>query len=532
MPLRRHSEAIEEGSFAPGLHLVETTRPLEELIASGGDHRLSLATDKRNSYGCTPFPRPSVLAFGSSTASNISQRAFTQAQAAQAQLWLTTIIMGASAAFDADVERARQRLRDVLGISGAEIVFCPSGTDAQLQALFHAASWLGQPLTTVIAGSDQTGSGTAFTARGHHFSDCTSLGAQVQKDSPVAAISANVSAVSVPFCDAGGDLRTKDEMDGAVYAAVAQAVGRGDKVLLQVMDASKLGWRAPSIACIHHIAAAWPGQVWIVVDACQMRVGRAQLQDYLTRGYLVLLTGSKFFTGPAFSGALLIPQSKATQTTAPRTTSDALGNYTTRHDWPLPWQDLRQALPATCNYGQWLRWEAALAEMEAYFTIPDIFREDFFAALGREIPRIIAASGNLDPVSDARDPADMTLGAEMRHQTIFSFAPCRDGESLPLEQCSGLYRAMGMDLSELLPRNAADNERRIAGRICEIGQPVALGHRPGAALRICVSARQASDCWENSNSAPVAAQSVLAGVRAVVGKLDWLIDNPQFRNGN
>ena len=38
------------------------------------------------------------------------------------------------------------------------------------------------------------------------------------------------------------------EMDAAVYAAVADAVGRSEKILLQAMDASKLGWRAPSAA--------------------------------------------------------------------------------------------------------------------------------------------------------------------------------------------------------------------------------------------------------------------------------------------
>ena len=51
----------------------------------------------------------------------------------------------------------------------------------------------------------------------------------------------------------------------------------------------------------------WPGRVQVVVDACQMRLGRPRLKKYLDRGYLVIVTGSKFFTGPAFSGALLVP---------------------------------------------------------------------------------------------------------------------------------------------------------------------------------------------------------------------------------
>ena len=42
-----------------------------------------------------------------------------------------------------------------------------------------------------------------------------------------------------------------------------------------------------------------------------MRLGRTRLQKYLDRGYLVLVTGSKFFTGPPFSGALLVPSALA-----------------------------------------------------------------------------------------------------------------------------------------------------------------------------------------------------------------------------
>ena len=529
MQLRRHRESIEGGSFALALNVPDVL-PLEKLLTSGGDGRLSLADDKRNSYGCTPFPRPSVFDFGSSTASTISERALAHAQLAQARMWLNTARLGAVAAFDAGVESARHRLRNLLGIPGAAIVFSPSGTDAQLQALVLALSSLGSPLTTVIAGSDQTGSGTAFTARGHHFSDCTSRGVPVRKGGPIAAISADVRTIDVPFCDADGRLRTAREMDGAVYAAVAQAVGRGDKVLLQVMDSSKLGWRAPGIACIHHIAAAWPDQVWIIVDACQMRIGRPQLQDFLTRGYLVLATGSKFFTGPPFSGALLIPPSKLA--THPPAISNVLGDYTTCHDWPSHWQETRRTLPATCNHGQWLRWEAALAEMEAYFATPENFRGEFFAALAREIPKLIATAPNLDLIDDVRGAADMGLASEMRYQTVFSFVPCYRGEALTLEQCSGLYRAMAKDLSGRLPYDAAAAVRKVAGRVCEIGQPVKLGYRPGTALRICASARHASSCWENSGSVQNAVQSILDGVRAVIGKLDWLIDNPQFRDGN
>jgi len=353
MPLRKLNEALHH--HAPAL--LDVARPLEELLASGGDGRLALdASDQRNSYGCTPFPRPTLLDFGSSTASSISQRAYDRAQAAQAQMWLAATRNNPQDVFDDYMDAARNALRKHLGIAGAEVVFSPSGTDAQLQTLFLVKALLGAPLATIIAGADQTGSGTVHTARGHHFSDRTSMGTRVEKGAPIAGLCEQVRTLGLPFCDTAGKLRSDMEMDAAVYAAVADAVGRGEKVLLQVMDASKLGWRAPSTACIAAVAAAWPDQVRIVVDACQLRVGRPQLRDYLERGYFVLVTGSKFFTGPAFSGALLVPPALAGAVDAIVAATPGLGSYTTRHDWPRRWHRLRQSLPATPNYGQWLRW--------------------------------------------------------------------------------------------------------------------------------------------------------------------------------
>jgi hypothetical protein len=97
---------------------------------------------------------------------------------------------------------------------------------------------------------------------------------------------------------------------------------------------------------------------------------------------------------------------------------------------------------------------------------------------------------------------------------------------LPLERCVSLYRAMGRNLSRLLPQDSPGAE--LAARVCQIGQPVALRHRPGAVLRLCASARLVSDCWMRATSAPRALAPVLADIGAVIEKLDWLIAHPAF----
>jgi hypothetical protein len=529
MPLRKlkPQAAPYHDEAEASLLLAHAGQPLEDLLASGGDGRLALSGhDQRNVYGCTPFPRPALLDFGSSTASSISAQAFARAQNAQAELWLDATHIGIEAAFDDRMELARHTLRTRLGAAGAEVVFSPSGTDAQLQALFLVKALLGTPLCTIIVGADQTGSGTAFTAQGRHFSDRTSLGPAVEKGAPIEGLSQDVRSVGIGFCDEAGHLRSDGEMDAAVNRAVADAIGRGEKVLLQIMDASKLGWRGPSAGCVEAIMAARPQHVRVVVDACQLRIGRSRLRETLDRGHFVLVTGSKFFTGPAFSGALLVPAVQADAIDVMRDAPDALGLYSTRFDWPRRWEALRDGLPSVPNIGQWLRWEATLEEMHAYFAVPATFRSDVLEIFAARVPELIAVSPNLPllPVQAAADQAD-----EMRHRTIFSFVPQFEGVAPSLERCAGLYRAMGRDLSGFLPDTAPHGARQVAAQTCQIGQPVALRHRPGAALRICASARLVSGCWAHGAATVDESMApVLADVSTVVAKLDWLIAHPEI----
>ncbi|HEY5347719.1 MAG TPA: hypothetical protein VIJ72_05965, partial [Rhizomicrobium sp.] len=231
-------------------------------------------------------------------------------------------------------------------------------------------------------------------------------------------------------------------------------------------------------------------------------------------GFAVLMTGSKFFTGPAFSGALLIPPALANAIDAITEVPPGLCDYSNRFDWPRRWTALRAAFPATPNYGQWLRWEAALAEMGAYFDVPVTFRDAVLGEFADLVPRRIAQSGALALLPERG--ASETNG-EMRHRTIFAFTVHRGGRALGLDECRALYRALGRDLSSAAPVQ----DRAIAGRICQIGQPVDL--RPAPALRLCTSARLVTACWQSD-----AIELEIANLAAVIEKIEWLVAHPEY----
>src|SRR5579859_5759887 len=244
--------------------MAELFAPLDSLLITGGDSRLAInPATNLNEYGCQSTPCPETLSFSSSTATSISERAYERAQAARETVMRSAIDVGIGAAFDERIEAMRDELRTSLGLTPtlADVVFSPSGTDSQLQALFLVRALLGPELVSVVVAADQTGSGTVNTSRGCHFSAATANGSRVQKGEPITGLASALTSVALPLFDESGEGSSTAASDAVVFAAVERAVAGGDKVLLQVMDSSKFGWRAPSDECVEAIKARWPDQV-------------------------------------------------------------------------------------------------------------------------------------------------------------------------------------------------------------------------------------------------------------------------------
>ena len=515
----------------------ELFAPLDRLLVSGGDARLAITcADGRNAYGCEPRPAPGTLNFSSSTATSISQRAYERASCARDSLMQSAIALGLQDAFDARIEEMRDELKAHLGLCRAdvEVVFSASGTDSQLQALSLARSLLGSPLTTIIVAADQTGSGTAHTALGRHFSDRTASGSWVRKGDPIGGLADALTSIALPLTNADGDVCPPAETDLLVLGAVERAIAGGNKILLQVMDSSKLGWRVPSDQCVQEISARWPHQVQIVVDACQMRLGRRRIGAYLDRGYMVLVTGSKYFTGPPFSGALLVPAGISNAVDAVEQVAPGLLDYGVRSDWPKRWDALRSYFPSRPNFGQWLRWEAALEEIRSYYCVPDAFRRSAVLELGACIGQSIGASPSLRllPLQQSA-PNGSVDDEEMALTTIFPFTIEREGRAFTPDECRDIYRELARDARDVVAANRA-GAGEIAAQVCLVGQPVELGGRDGtatAALRICIDARCVTETWSpDANVARRNLKRELGRAAAVVAKIELLLGHADQRH--
>jgi selenocysteine lyase/cysteine desulfurase len=499
------------------------TGSLANRLVAGGDARLAVSEeDGLNVYGCLSVPRPDAIALASTTASTISARGFARAESACQNLVAQSGRNTPGEAFETRLEALRDELKTHLQLPGdaAEIVFSPSGTDTQLHALFAAHAILGGPLASIVVGADETGSGTTFTACGRHFGECTARGTRVGKGDDIAGLCPDTISIRIAIKDDHGVARAPGIIDDEVEAAVAHAIAQGRRVVLHAMDRSKLGWRAPSQACLSAIRTNWPGAVQIVVDACQARLAPARIAAHLARGYLVLLTGSKFFTGPPFSGAMLVPKNLGTALATARVPV-GLTDYSNRAEWPMCWPTLRAQLPAEPNYGAWLRWEAALAEIGAYFAVPSAARR---AILDRFADAVCARINDIPALTllpaQSVDYSDGTDDAEFAIRTVFPFTLRRNGDLLPADACAAIYRALNRDMSDRLACSTAGTH---AQRICHIGQPVTL---PGtAALRLSAGARLISECWNADDLVMQRALDQRIGEVAVtLAKTEWLLD--------
>lgn len=473
--------------------------PLADLLTAGGDSRLRVdPASGLNAYGCSPTPRSWAITFASTTATSISERAYASAEACRRR-----VVDAADrpvAAWQRESEAVKQAILDHYGLAArqAAIVLTPSGTDGELCALaIHRLGRAGAPTTNLLIAPEETGTGVALAAAGRHFAEITAHGIPVAKGDAVAGLGDGVTVESVAIRAPDGAVRPLAAIDDEVTEVATRAVAAGRRVLLHILDLSKTGLLAPSRACVARLQARHGAALDVLVDACQARLSAASLQAYLAAGCMVLVTGSKFFTGPPFAGALLLPPALAARLRSGARLPSGLAAYASRLEWPDAMAD---DLPIAVNHGLLLRWVAALAEMQAFAAAPPELCRDVLDSFGRAIAAAIAGNPDL-LLHEVPAPARADAGWDAL-PTVWSFSVCgRAGALLDLAALRALYRDLNRDLSDVI--TGADHD--LAARCCHIGQPVALARADGGpigALRLAPGARLVSGVFQDAALGP------------------------------
>ncbi|MCI4677171.1 hypothetical protein K9U39_12980 [Rhodoblastus acidophilus] len=437
---------------------------LAAALLSGGDERIAVdPMSGRNRYGLTARPAPDEIFFSSSTASAISPLGWAAAVTAWRRLACETA--GERLALPAWFDAIRRRIAAHAG--GGEAILAASGTDAELLALALAAHIVKRPITNIVVGPGETGRGVALAAAGLHFQPS----ARRRRVAGWESLDVAVETVEIRAPD--GSPRPPGEVDAEVLAKAEAALARGRGVIAHLLDVSKTGLAGFSRAAALALRARAPERVVVLADCCQMRGAAPLLRDLLDCGFLVSATGSKFFGGPPFSGALLVPDALHARLRDLRL-PEGLAAHSALYDWPAPLRGAAAGFGSHANIGLGLRWEAALAEMDRFRAVPPGLAQAITAGF-RDLVEADAREAGLTVLGEAGESMDWA-------RTIVPIAARRaDGLPLSPEQAEALQRAL---------RRPAE-ARGYAAKVFHLGQAVAVGS--DQALRVCLGAPMLSD---------------------------------------
>lgn len=514
----------------------------ERLLVSGGDDRTVLdLISGTNSYHCEPRPiGRGDVSRSSCTCNPPTAEGHAAARSLIEDRFAAPLACEDDASLAAEVakvhEEHRAQLRLLLRLpEGTELAFCPSGSDAEFVPLMIAAALApGRRVVNILTQHRETGSGTGAAAAGRFFTQSTPLAGENparQKDLLIAGLSAGVTTRVVPA-------RHRDGSPVDTAAAVAelqqQADQAGDYVITHVVAEGKTGLQD---AHMPETRGAGTGSL-AVVDACQVRCGVDDISRWLTGGAVVLITGSKFYQGPPFSGCVLVPSAVAGSLKAaasagavlPPTCLDhveGLGAFFSSTELPPCLCRLAPGLPSKPNLGLALRWRAALANMAPLLLrFPaDEVRESGVRAweaavvstvheLGRGVLEVWSARGGIVSIRVRRQAAGPAGGSDC------------DPAWLGVAELRRLFGWCACDATAMLPPIADAECAQLCSRRCFLGQPVDVADS-FAVIRIALGAKDL-ERWLSDDASPDnggRGSAVLKEDRVCVQKLALLAAN-------
>ena len=531
----RRSPAAQAEAFNLSARLQHVAAPVEALLARGGDPRIAIEpASGRNGYGASGRPVLNEIVFSSSTASTISEPAYRAAEGLRRRLLWSAVRGEMADAFAGEMASLRDRLADFLGLANSEsIVLTASGTDSELVAQALALATRPEPMVSVLIAPDETGSGIPRAAAGTHFLGLTALGETVVPGAALHGWNPNARGVrGIAVRNLVGRCRSLDEVDAEVEAEVEAVVAGGGRVLLHVIDSAKTGVGAPSIACLNRLARRHGPMVEVLVDACQMRLSTEAIRGYLAAGAMVQITGSKFYGGPPFSGALLLPAGMSRLAASGVALPGGLADYSSRHDWPTALAATFDNLKPALNLGLALRWTAALSEMAV---LAGVSASEAIAALARfeeTATGILSHTPGITLV-DSRPLDRGGLGAKDAWANLRTILPFTMQRMLASGQMRGLspedaklvHRWLQLDLSTPLHRITGKDDVSVLATSCLLGQPVKLASATGSlgALRLCSSGRIARRALAGEAAALTAdVETVARKLRLILTHFDVL----------
>lgn len=205
----------------------------------------------------------------------------------------------------------RERFLQILEIEPSTyITFTPSGTDAEMLFSLLALSRHSHCnkndliqskrslVAIIVVAMNEVGSGTKDASKCCYFSSLTPSSVKVVPFQPVSGIGKQIfDFTGITIREVTSNIETQIE---ALLSKVIEEMG--NTAVLHFVHCSKTGLQAPNFQFFFKMKRKYKEKLVAVVDAAQSRISLSLINEYLKKNFCVLLTGSKFFSGPPFSG--------------------------------------------------------------------------------------------------------------------------------------------------------------------------------------------------------------------------------------
>jgi hypothetical protein len=301
------------------------SKSTENILSSGGDDRLTLDKLGLNKYLCSYYPTPDIIRRSSCTSSTIDISSFRTANSLKENI-LTKINNCGDNEEENIIENLfediRQCLKDLLyqnshGMfedSKDDIILFPSGSDAEYLPLIFGlvrsfnlsrseSETFVPKVYNFVTGANEVGSGTPNASEGKHFSKISPTGVSLTINERLNGLKDNsVELIQYKPRGSNGSVQFRElELIQEVRDKLGMFHGSTVSVaIVHVVLGTKTGLIYPSFTTINKLCQEFGDRIVITIDACQFRCQISYIQQLTSRGYLTLITGSKFFTAPPF----------------------------------------------------------------------------------------------------------------------------------------------------------------------------------------------------------------------------------------
>lgn len=557
------------------LHIIPFSHRTEMILSFGGDDRLVLLMNKNkvNKYGSSTIPYENVLRRGSCTCSTIITKVYLECDQYRVMLLQKSLILDPLYVENMiynEQDSIRNRLKKVFnmytqanaGTSKGEIVLFPSGSDAEFlpsiaaiersMKLISSTNSIGTKVPKVynyVTAAGEVGSGTSNAAGLKHFSAISPRrdGKVLEVNKLLDGIGENIVEV-IQYKPRGND-GSINLLEDEIIVDIRNRLNNNDisVAILHVVVGTKTGIVYPSLDTVSIVEKEFGDRVIIVIDACQLRIKLDT--EYLDKNYIVLFTGSKYFSGPPFSGGVAMSNKvvasienymKLCNHNDPlviNSTPKGLADYLTAYEIPSSMIEFRKFLgvhPQWNNIGLLFRFHCALPILEAYSYLKpsDIlsFTQSWVTHLIDLINNDFSSSIKLVEANNSK--TNIMYG---NLNTVISFSVFVDDENnlgskrfLTFDELKLFHQKIGIPFLIDKDENSNSGNNIITSRRIMLGQPVKLSEKTSyTVIRIALGANMVVDALSSSTFVEIglAVNKIFQADLIILKKIDLLAKN-------